>query len=36
VNLRKTAVIVLLLALVLVLVWGCGQKGLWSEEEVRY
>ena len=25
-NLRKTAVIVLLLALVLVLVWGCGQK----------
>jgi len=26
VNLRKTAVIVLLLALVLVIVWGCGQK----------
>ncbi len=25
-NLRKTAVIVLLLALVLVIVWGCGQK----------
>jgi len=26
VNLRKTAVVVLLLALVLVIVWGCGKK----------
>ena len=25
-NLRKTAVVVLLLALVLVVVWGCGKK----------